>query len=62
MFRIERRRGETAVARQTVRSKRLTDALASARQVGARLGADHMTVSDDQKGFVGVFRSSFRPL
>lgn len=60
MFEIEHRRGERPIGRQIIYSKFLVEALASARRMAARLGADHMTVSDDQGDLLGVFQASYR--
>ena len=60
MFDIEHRRGDWAVGRQILRSNTLTEALAIACRMAARLGADHMTITDDRGDLIGVFQSDQR--
>ena len=60
MFDIEHRKGAVAIGHQIIRSKMLTEALASARRMAAKLGADHMTITDDRGDLVGVFQAGFR--
>jgi hypothetical protein len=57
MFQIEHRRAGSAVGRQIIQAAGLAAALASARVMAARLGADQMTVTDASGGFIGVFRA-----
>jgi hypothetical protein len=57
MFQIEHRRAGSAIARQFIRAPRLADALANARLIAASLGADQMTVTDANGGFIGVFQA-----
>jgi hypothetical protein len=57
MFQIEHRRAGSAIGRQFIRATGLADALANARLMAARLGADHMTVTDANGGFIGVFQT-----
>jgi len=58
MFQIEHRRADSAIGRQVIRAERLVIALAAARQMAIRLGADHMTVTDARGDLIGVFRAS----
>ena len=60
MFDIEHRKGDRPVGRQIIYSNFLIEALASAKRVATRLGADHMTVSDDHGELLGVFQASYR--
>jgi hypothetical protein len=57
MFQIEHRRAGSAVGRQLIRAAGLAAALANARSMAARLGADQVTVTDEHGGFIGVFQA-----
>ena len=57
MFQIEHRKAGSTVGRQFIRAEGLADALANARQMAARLGADQLTVTDGDGAFIGVFRA-----
>jgi hypothetical protein len=60
MFAIEHRKGDKALGQQLIYSRVFTDALASACRMAARLGADHMTISDPRGNLIGVFQASGR--
>jgi hypothetical protein len=57
MFQIEHHRAGSAVGRQYIRAAALAEALAGAKQMAARLGADQMTVLDANGEFIGVFQT-----